>query len=251
METRIVRGIAALIASTLLLSITSTHGATSVALRSGVLRVRQATATSLPYLAITPAGYQTNRSWPVIIYLHGGDQRGYDREMLKLNGPVRTALNDPDFPFVVIAPQLPPGKIWEAEAVAAFVRRVLPRFRVDRTRVYLTGLSTGGYGTWAAGLKYPELFAAIVPVAGGGDTVHIKHSEGVHLQSLQSLPVWAFHGGSDSVVSADETRRLVSELQAVGARDVRATIFPGTGHDIWNRVYDDPALYRWLLEQHR
>jgi predicted peptidase len=220
--------------------------------RKGIMRVRQLTSAQYPYLAILPADFnQPGQKWPLIVFLHGGDQRGRNFDLLKVNGPPRTALRETDFPFVVVAPQLAEGKLWEPDAVASFVKRIIPRFRIDASRVYLTGLSTGGYGTWAAGLKYPERFAAIVPVAGGGDTVYLKHAEGVYHEHLKGLGVWAFHGGADPVIDASESTRLVDELRSLGVRDARATIYGGVGHDIWDRVYDDPALYEWLLSKQR
>ena len=220
--------------------------------RRGALRVTKTSSTQFPYLAITPAGFRESRQrWPVIVFLHGGDQSGRDVNLLKLNGPPRTALANPDFPFVVIAPQLATGKIWEADAVASFVKQVVPRYRGDVTRVYLTGLSTGGYGVWSAAMKYPERFAAAVPVAGGGDTVLLKHAEGAYLDSLRLLSVWAFHGGNDEVIEPSESQRMVSELNRLGAGDAQVTVFPGAPHDIWNQVFDDPSLYDWLLQKHR
>jgi len=233
--------------------ITSTHAAEPhQSERQGVLRVRQLTAAQFPYLAITPAEYQrSGQLWPLIVFLHGSEQRGRDVNLLKVNGPPKYALDNPEFPFVVVAPQLAPGKLWEPDAVAALVKQVMSRFRVDRSRVYLTGISTGGYGTWATGLKHPERFAAIVPVAGGGDTVLLKHAEGAYLEAVRSLAVWAFHGGSDSIVSPNESQRMVAELQRLGAGNTRVTVFSGAPHDIWDRVYNDPALYAWLLQQQR
>lgn len=228
-------------------------GATSAQVQhQGAVRVRKTFSAQYPYLAITPAGFRESKErWPIIIFLHGGDQSGRDANLLKVNGPPKAALANPDFPFVVVAPHLAPGKIWEADAVAAFTKQMLRRFRGDPTRVYLTGLSTGGYGVWSAALKYPELFAAAVPVAGGGDTVLLKHAEGDYLNNVRTLSVWAFHGGNDNVIDPYESQRLVNELANLGATDARATIYPGAPHDIWNQVFDDPALYTWLLQKQR
>jgi predicted peptidase len=219
--------------------------------RKGVGRVSVVTSARLPYLAITPAGFRTQSRWPLILFLHGSEQRGNDLNLLKLNGVPKYALNSPAFPFVVVAPQLPLGRIWDGDAVSGLVKQLIARFRIDATRVYLTGLSTGGYGVWSAAMKHPERFAAVVPVSGGGNTVIPKHAEGAQLSALRSLGVWAFHGGSDSLVDPGESQRMVAELQRIGAADVRVTVFPGAPHDIWSRVYDDPALYGWLLLHHR
>ena len=125
------------------------------------------------------------------------------------------------------------------------------RFRADPARVYLTGISMGGYGTWDAGIAKPEQFAAIVPVSGGGDTLILKHAEGAKLEALRGLAIWAFHGGSDGSVDPYESQRMADEFRAIGARDVNVTVFPGAPHDIWDSVYGDPALYDWLLQHNR
>ena len=220
--------------------------------RRGVAFTRVTTAARYPYLVITPANFwDRTQRWPLIVFLHGGDQSGADLNLVKANGPPRYALSNPDFPFVVVAPQLRVGKLWEPAAVLGVVRQAIQRFRVDAGRVYLTGLSTGGYGTWKTALQYPERFAAVAPVAGGASTEILKHAEGLHLQALRSLPVWAFHGGSDGLISPDESQRMISELQAIGNSAARVTIFPGAPHDIWSRAYDDPAFYDWLLQHQR
>jgi predicted peptidase len=219
--------------------------------RKGVSRVTVVSSTRLPYLAITPVGFRSQRGWPLILFLHGSEQRGTDLNLVKLNGPPKYALNHPDFPFVVVAPQLAEGKIWNADAVAGLVKQLIPRFKIDSSRIYLTGLSTGGYGTWDTAVKYPERFAAVAPVSGGGNTVILKHAEGAQLDALRALSVWAFHGGSDSIVDPSESQRMIAELQRIGAGDVRVTIYPGAPHDIWNQVYDTPALYDWFLQHQR
>ena len=219
--------------------------------RKGVSRITVVSSARLPYLAITPAGFRTQSRWPLILFLHGSEQRGNDLGLLELNGPPKYALSNPGFPFVVVAPQLPLGKLWNPDAVAGLVKQLIPRFRIDASRVYLTGLSTGGYGVWSTALKYPERFAAVAPVAGGGDTVILKHAEGAELEALRSLGVWAFHGGSDSLVDPSESQRMVEELQRIGAGDVRITVYPGAPHDIWQQVYSSQALYDWFLQHQR
>jgi predicted peptidase len=220
--------------------------------RRGAASGRAVSAARYAYLVITPANFKGRTvRWPLIVFLHGGDQSGSDLNQVKLNGPPKYALAHPDFPFVVAAPLLPLGKLWEPAGVIAVVKQVTARFRVDATRVYLTGLSTGGYGTWKTALAYPERFAAVAPVSGGGSTEILKHADGPLLQALRALPIWAFHGGSDGLISPDESQRMVAAFQSIGNPGARVTIFPGASHDIWSRVYDDPAFYDWLLQQHR
>jgi predicted peptidase len=240
------------IAVAALLVIETTRAADEVpAERKGVGRVIVVKSARMPYLAITPVGFRTQSRWPLILFLHGSEQRGTDLNLVKLNGPPKYALNHPGFPFVVVAPQLASGKIWDGDAVAGLVKQLIARFRIDPARVYLTGLSTGGYGVWSAAMEHPERFAAVAPVAGGGNTVFPKHAEGAQLSALRSLGVWAFHGGSDSIVDPNESQRMIGELQKIGAPDVRVTIFPGAPHDVWSRVYDNAALYEWFLQHQR
>ena len=220
--------------------------------RKGVAFTRVTSAARYPYLAITPANFQDRTlRWPLIVFLHGGDQSGTDLNLVKANGPPKYALSHPDFSFVVVAPQLPAGQLWEPAGVIGVIKQVILRFRIDPGQVYLTGLSTGGYGTWKTALQYPERFAAVAPVAGGGSTEILKHAEGARLEGLRSLPVWAFHGGSDGMIAPNESQRMIAEFQAIGNPATRITIFPGAPHDIWNNVYDDPAFYDWLLQFRR
>ena len=219
--------------------------------RRGAARVTVVNSARLPYLAITPAAFKTQSRWPLIVFLHGGDQSGNDLELLKLNGPPKYALTNPGFPFVVVAPQLPAGKIWNGDVVAGLTKQVVARFRIDPSRVYLTGLSTGGYGVWDTAMKHPERFAAVVPVSGGGDIVIPLHAQGAQLDALRSLSVWAFHGGADTTVAPSESQRMVDQLRRIGAGDVSITIYSGAPHDIWSRVYDNDAVYNWMLARQR
>jgi len=214
---------------------------------------RVSTTLSGRYIVITPQTYKTQRDqlWPMIVYLHGGDQGGADLSRVMQHALPKIALEDPDFPFVVLVPQIGEGQTWEAGAVLPLVKQVSRTHRVDARRIYVTGISSGGYGAWDLATRYPDSFAAVAPIAGGGNTLELKMAEGARLQALRSVGIWAFHGGSDTAVDASETERMVSEFQRLGATDARATIFPGGPHDIWDRAYRDPALYAWFLQHSR
>jgi predicted peptidase len=155
----------------------------------------------------------------------------------------------PEFPFIVVSPQCPEGEIWSKELLLALLDEVVRTRAVDTNRVYLTGLSMGGYGTWNLGLSHPERFAAIVPICGGGEMISIllAHDE----KALKSLGVWAFHGGKDPVVPVEESQRMVQLLKRRGVTDVKLTIYPEAGHDSWTEAYNDPELYKWLLAHQR
>ena len=120
---------------------------------------------------------------------------------------------------------------------------VLSRYPADAERVYLTGLSMGGFGTWALAARSPERFAAIVPICGGG----LPGKAG----RLKDLPTWAFHGGRDRVVRPELSKRMVDAMKAAGAKKVELTIYPDAGHDSWTKTYDNPKLYEWLLKHKR
>jgi predicted peptidase len=124
-------------------------------------------------------------------------------------------------------------------------------FKVDINRVYLTGLSMGGYGTWDLGLRHPERFAAIVPICGGGELINVLLANGQKAQALKSLGVWAFHGAKDPIVPLDESQRMVNILKKKGGQDVRLTVYPEAGHDAWTETYNNPELYQWLLNHER
>jgi predicted peptidase len=123
--------------------------------------------------------------------------------------------------------------------------------KVDTRRIYLTGLSMGGYGTWDLGLSHPERFAAIMPICGGGELLKILLAEGERKQALKTLGVWAFHGGKDPIVPLDESQRMVALLKKVGVQDVKLTVYPEAGHDSWTETYNNPEVYEWLLQHQR
>ena len=214
---------------------------------------RVSTTLSGRYVVVTPQTYKTQRDqlWPMIVYLHGGGQGGPDLSNVMQHALPKIALEDPDFPFVLLVPQIAEGKTWEAGAVLALVKRVASSYRVDARRIYATGISSGGYGSWDLAVRYPEWFAAVAPIAGGGNTLELKMAEGARLEPLRSIGIWAFHGENDTAVDASESERMVNEFQRLGATDARVTIYPGGPHDIWDRAYRDPALYAWFLQHTR
>ena len=129
--------------------------------------------------------------------------------------------------------------------------QITKSYSVDTNRIYLTGLSMGGYGTWDLGLSHPEKFAAIAPICGGGSTIVTMLAEGPRAEALKSLGVWAFHGARDPVVAPEESRRMVDLLKAAGVKDVRFTLYPEATHDSWTETYNNPELYEWFLKHER
>ena len=156
-----------------------------------------------------------------------------------------------NFPFIIVAPQCPANEIWENEPLLQLLDRVTENHAVDTNRVYLTGLSMGGYGTWKLGTQHAKRFAAIAPICGGGNMIEIIMGTWDKGAPLKSLPIWAFHGAKDDVVPLDESERLVKQMKKFGVRDVKLTVYPEAKHDSWKLTYADPEFYEWLLKQSR
>jgi predicted peptidase len=215
---------------------------------------RKVTRTlTIQYLLFLPKDYAAKpaRKWPLILFLHGAGERGRDLWLVTKHGPPKIVRDKPDFPFIVVSPQCPEGHTWSNEVLLALLDEVLATCAIDPARVYLTGLSMGGYGTWSLGLAHPERFAAIAPICGGGDVIGILLPGSDTAQALKTLPVWAFHGAKDNVVRLAESERMVSALKQLGVREVELTVYPDAGHDSWTETYDNPKLYDWFLAHQR
>jgi len=197
---------------------------------------------TLNFLLWLPSDYKKEKSktFPLLIFLHGSGERGDSLELVKKNGPPSFVENRPDFPFIMVSPQCPAGSRWNTEDLQAMLDQLLAKYRIDHEKIYLTGLSMGGFGTWTWACIYPDQFAAIAPVCGGGDIQFAGE--------LKNVPVWAFHGEADSVVPVKRTVEMVEAVNAKGG-SVRMTIYPGVGHDSWINAYNAEELYKWLLLQ--
>jgi predicted peptidase len=193
-------------------------------------------ATMEPEFAIQlPRSYYKEQRWPLVVFLHGSGERGKDPNILRDQGPFRQ-----DLPAIVAAPQCLPSYDWESNAVAGLIQYIVSRYHVDRARIYLVGYSMGGYGTWATAASHPELFAAIVPISGGGSNV---------AKTLAAMPVWAFHGEKDKAVPVAESERVIEAIRNAGGNP-RLTILRGEGHSICRVVCDRADLWEWLFQQH-
>lgn len=204
---------------------------------------RQVTLT-LDYLLYLPPDYEQKDSWPLLVFLHGAGERGNDLNRVKAHGPAKLVEQGRDFPFVIVSPQCPEGQWWPVlgREVIALIDEMLERYKIDPDRVYLTGLSMGGYGTWAIASAWPDRFAAIVPVCGGGRPFTAAN--------LKKVPVWAFHGAKDSVVPFSESLQMVEAVNQAGGKAI-LTVYPDAEHDSWTRTYDNPDLYQWLLSHRK
>ncbi len=192
------------------------------------------------FLRYLPAdfGADRDRHWPLLLFLHGAGERGADIAKVKMHGPPKLIEAGRDFPFVIISPQCPEGEWWNIVALAGLIERLCAELPIDQERIYLSGLSMGGFATWAMAIQHPDRYAAILPVCGGGD----PHRARV----LRDVPVWAFHGDADRVVVIERSREMVEAIKAAGGSP-RFTVYEGVGHDAWSATYENPAVYEWLL----
>jgi predicted peptidase len=199
---------------------------------------------NLKYLLYLPGDYESRDKWPLIIFLHGYGERGDDLELVKKHGLAKLIEAGQDFPFIIASPQCPDTTVWpeQADELNGLIDSLIAEHNVDTSRVYLTGLSMGGYGTWYLASRYPDKFAAIAPICGGGGWWMTD--------GLKNIPAWVFHGDADSVVPLIESEVMVNRLKEAGG-DVTFTVYPGVDHDSWTETYDNPKLYEWLLSHSR
>ena len=218
--------------------------------------VNQTRTLTADYLLYLPADYKagTSKRWPLILFLHGAGERGTNIWLVAKHGPPKVDTTTTNFPFIVVSPQCPAGKIWSNDLLLALLDEIEGKYAVDPRRVYLTGLSMGGFGTWDLALSHPERFAAIAPICGGGQTIHItlaQYFDPMKLAQLKSLGVWAFHGGQDTTVTPDNSELVISALKKAGCTDVKLTIYPEAQHDSWTQTYANPELFAWFLQHAR
>ncbi len=238
------------------------------------------------YLLSLPTGYDaaSDKKWPVILFLHGAGERGTDPWKVAVHGPPKLirgpvpppapepGTKAPRAPapetaearalreqsaaflkanFIVVSPQCPAGTWWDDDGVLALLDEITANHRTDPRRHYLTGLSMGGFGTWSLAMKYPERFAAIVPICGGGNPTDVRRSAREKKTALLSLGVWVFHGAKDPTVALAESETMVAALKKTGVSDLQLTVYPEATHDSWTETFNNPELYTWLLKHQR
>lgn len=216
----------------------------------------------LLYRLLKPKGYEagTKEKYPLVIFFHGAGERGNDNTKQLVHGMkdfASDAIRE-KYPAFVVAPQCPEGERWvnvswsdprhdmpnepapSMKLSLALLEALQEEFSIDANRIYVTGLSMGGFGTWDAIQRHPELFAAAAPICGGGDAAQAKR--------IAKLPIWVFHGAEDTVVKPERSRAMVEALKAAGG-EPKYTEYPKVGHDSWSATYSDPAFYEWLFAQ--
>jgi predicted peptidase len=196
-----------------------------------------------PYLLHLPKNYRKKSLYPLIVFLHGAGERGDDTKLLKVGLPnlLETAK---EYSFMLVAPQCPIDSWWtrELEELSIFLKDFLGRYNIDKKRVYLTGLSMGGDGTWRLAALQSKLFAAIVPICG------IDKANSA--SKLKDIPIWAFHGANDDIVPVKESRKVVNAIKALGG-NAKLTVYPDADHNAWDQAYKTKELYEWLFAQRK
>jgi predicted peptidase len=193
------------------------------------------------YLLYLPADYgRSDKNWPLIMFLHGKGERGDDLELVKKHGPPKMIAEGKPFDFIIVSPQCPNDGWWpeQTDVLISLLDEIEAKYHVDTDRVYLTGLSMGGFGTWSLAERRPQRFAAIAPICGG--------CEHYVADRLKNVPVWAFHGAKDQVVPVERSKEMVEAINAAGG-NAKLTIYPDAEHDSWTATYDNPQLYEWFL----
>jgi predicted peptidase len=194
------------------------------------------------YLLYLPKDYQdSDKPFPLVLFLHGIGERGTDIEKVKTHGLPKLIDEGKEFPFIVLSPQCPDNVFWNTNVLSALIDEIESHYRVDKSRIYVTGLSMGGNGTWSLALAEPNRFAAIAPVCGW--------SHPVEFCKLAHMPIWIFHGAKDNVVPLNFSEQIVQQSKACGGANVKFTIYPEANHDAWTETYNNEELYKWFLEQ--
>lgn len=216
---------------------------------------------TLPYRLLKPESIEPGKKYPLVIFMHGAGERGTDNEinLRYISEPFLDEDNRKKFPAFLLVPQCPPGGWWsshqniKAQVVMqeqpsltmALLISLLPEieqtYPIDLSRVYVSGLSMGGFGTWELIARFPDRFAAAVPICGGGDTTTAAR--------IAHMPIWAFHGALDQVVLPRQSRNMIQALIQAGGTP-GYTEYPEVGHDSWNYAFRDPYLLPWLFRQH-
>lgn len=214
------------------------------------------------YTVYVPRAYDGSKAWPLIMFLHGSGESGTDGWAPVVQGIGKAIMAAPEkWPFIVVFPQKPAvGDEWEQldSVVMAMLRAAEKDYKVDKSRLYLTGLSMGGHGTWILGAAHPDLWAAIAPIAGYADatdptlarrplpTPFFTGTPAEIAVHLKDMPVWAFHGAADDVVPVKDDQSIVSALNAFG-NNAKLTLYPGVGHGAWDNAYQKEDLGAWFL----
>ena len=215
---------------------------------------------TLPYRLMKPENYDATKKYPLVVYLHGAGERGADNaKQMNLGVPqFASQANREKHPCFLIAPQCPENEKWvdvdsradshmipkemtePSRLTIALIKALTKEFSIDEKRIYITGLSMGGFGTWDLVARYPDLFAAAVPVCGGADEATAE--------KIKEVPIWAFHGGKDDIVKTARSRNMIAALEKAGGKP-KFVEYPDIGHDAEGPAYKDATMFEWLFAQ--
>ena len=216
---------------------------------------------TLLYRILEPQNKCFLKRYPLVIFLHGSGERGNDneRQLIWGAGAFIKEENLKEYPCYVIAPQCPEGKRWleinwalpthnmpeepseTMSLVIELMDKVIQDYPINQHRIYITGLSMGGYGTWDLISRMPDKFAAAVPICGGGDENQAY--------KLVDMPIWVFHGANDTTVPPERSRHMVNAIKEAGGTKVKYTEYPDVGHGSWKPAYADPEFMKWMFKQ--
>ena len=199
---------------------------------------------TLRYWLYLPAEYDAkpDAKWPLILFLHGSGERGDDLEKVKIHGPPKLAAQVQEFQFVLVSPQCPANSRWNAAELDKLVDELATSLRIDRQRLYVTGLSMGGSGTWSLISSQPEKYAAAMPLCGRGD---LEAAD-----KLAKTPIWVLVGDKDRAETVQNCRDMAAALKKSGG-EAKLTVYPDLPHDCWTVTYNNPEVYAWLLSHQR
>jgi predicted peptidase len=200
------------------------------------------------YLLYLPDDYgEGEKTWPLMLFLHGRGESDGPLSLVAKWGPPQMVARGESLPYILVSPQCPREESWREDgqqaAVVGLLDHVVKTFKVDANRIYLTGLSMGGYGSWRLAADHPQRFAAVAPICGGGNPDDA--------QKLKSLPIWAWHGTEDRAVPLERSVEMVDAIRAADGQKIRFTSLEGVGHNSWSAAYATPELYEWFDEQAR
>ena len=217
------------------------------------LDVKITQSVTAKYLLALPKDYDAKaaKRWPLMLFLHGAGERGTNLNKVAYHGPPKLIAGGKEFPFIVVSPQCPEDERWSDDVLMALLDSVIAQQNVDTNRIYLTGLSMGGFGSWSLAAKYPERFAAVAPVCGGGTTIDLLLNSKAKRAAIKTLPIWAFHGTKDTAVPLAESEKMVAGFKRAGCQEAELTVYPEAGHDSWTETYNNPKLYEWFLSHER
>lgn len=206
--------------------------------------IETVTTELLSYYLYYPEDYEVkeDEKFPILLFLHGGGDAGGSLDEIKRSGPPKLITDGKEFPFLILIPQNPyKKKWWNTRAVMQLLDTIIENNRVDKNRIYLTGLSRGGGAAWEMAVQYPNKFAALAVVCG---MTPLPYASWIN----KDMPIWVFHGEEDKSIPIAESETMVDKLKQMGY-DVQFTRYPGVGHNSWVKAYNTDELYEWFVEQ--